>query len=118
VGTTVELVRALNRYLNRVLNRAKQPRSGHYDTPHRERHHSAARSTLAVGTGLFTERQAAGNAALTRSVWAVATPCTTFGRHFRPKPGVATAQTGVFVRGLFSALEFAIHFSAKRWRDR
>lgn len=51
----------------------------------------------------------------TRLVWAVATPCTTFGRQNRTKPGVATAQTGIFVRGLFSASKSAKCFPAKRW---
>jgi hypothetical protein len=32
------------------------------------------------------------------------------------KPGLATAQTGLFVRGPFSAPKAAIRFSAKRWR--
>jgi len=48
---------------------------------------------------------------MTRSDWTGATPCHTFGRQNRPKPGVAPAQTRVFVRGLFSALPSRIYFA-------
>jgi hypothetical protein len=52
---------------------------------------------VAVGTMVELAR------ALNR--WAVAPPSATFGRHFRPKPGVATAQTGVFRSRSFFSVE-------------
>ena len=40
-------------------------------------------------------------------------PAITFGRLFSPNGGVAPAQTGVFVRGLFSDLPLRIWLNAQ-----
>jgi hypothetical protein len=54
----VELVRALNRYLKGVLNRAKRPGSGLYNRAQREIHNRRTRSTLVRESRLLTKRLA------------------------------------------------------------
>jgi hypothetical protein len=51
VGTMVEFARALNGYLNRVLNHAKQPRSVHYDSSERDSLGRQQRGTDEIGLG-------------------------------------------------------------------
>jgi hypothetical protein len=89
-----ELAGALNRYLKGVLNRAKRPRSGHYDGPQRERRHSATRTTLAVGPdySLSVRRQQRGADEIglggsdpRHYIWAAFSPKT--GGRYRPIRG-------------------------------
>jgi hypothetical protein len=49
VGTQVEPAQALNRYLNVMLNKAKQPRSGPDKSPQRQGHYSRTLSNVAQG---------------------------------------------------------------------
>jgi hypothetical protein len=58
MSTMVELVRALNRYLKGVLNRAKRPGSGLYNRAQREIHNRRTRSTLVRESRLLTKRLA------------------------------------------------------------
>ncbi len=72
----VELPLALNRYLKRVLNRAKRPRSGHYDGSQRDSLGCQLRGPDEIGLGGSDPQH---------YIWAAFLPKT--GGRYRPNRG-------------------------------